>query len=100
YDPKQYNTNLMAEDVRALLDRVGIEKADIMGYSMGARIAAFLALAHPERVRSAILGGLGARLIEPRGPGDVIAEALDAPSLSDVIHPRGRMFRAFAEQTK
>ena len=60
YDPAEYHTDLMAEDVRALLDHLGIDKADVMGYSMGARITAFLALAHPDRVRSAILGGLGA----------------------------------------
>ena len=41
----------MAEDVRALLDHLGIERADVMGYSMGARIRAFVALKHPDRVR-------------------------------------------------
>ena len=49
----------MAGDVLALLDHLEIDRADIMGYSMGARIAAFLALDHPERVRSMIMGGLG-----------------------------------------
>ncbi len=57
----------MAEDVRALLDHLGLPRADVMGYSMGARIAAFLALAHPGRVRSAVLGGLGIRLVEGVG---------------------------------
>ena len=47
YDPAAYHSAKMAEDVRALLDHLGIERADVMGYSMGARIAAFLALAHP-----------------------------------------------------
>ena len=42
-------------------------RADVMGYSMGARITAFLALAHPARVRSAVLGGLGIRLVEGVG---------------------------------
>jgi pimeloyl-ACP methyl ester carboxylesterase len=92
--------NLMAGDVRALLDHLGLAQADVMGYSMGARITAFLALAHAERVRSAILGGLGSRLIEVRGSAQVMAEALEAPSLGDVTHPRGRMFRIFAEHTK
>src|SRR5262245_21986229 len=63
YDPAAYHSAVMAEDVRALLDHLAIPRADIMGYSMGARIAAFLALAHPERVRSVILGGLGIRLV-------------------------------------
>ena len=67
YDPALYDTGLMAEDVRALLDHLRIERADIMGYSMGARVAAFLSLAHPKRVRAAILGGLGSRLVEGVG---------------------------------
>ena len=90
----------MAGDVRALLDHLGIERADVMGYSMGARIAAFLALAHPERVRSMVLGGLGIHLVEGVGLPESIAEALEAPSLADVTDPQGRMFRAFADQTK
>ena len=71
-----------------------------MGYSMGARITAFLALAHPQRVRAAVLGGLGIRLVEEVGVPDTIAQALEAPTLADVTDPTGHMFRAFAEQTK
>ncbi len=89
----------MAEDVRALLDHLAIERADVMGYSMGARITAFLALNDPARVRSAILGGLGVKLVEGVGLPESIADALEAPSLADVTDPTGRMFRAFAEQT-
>jgi pimeloyl-ACP methyl ester carboxylesterase len=100
YDPAAYDTTLMADDVRALLDYLAIEKADVMGYSMGARITAFLARAHPKRVRCAILGGLGLRLVDGVGLPDSIAAALEAPSLDAVQDPTGRMFRAFAEQTK
>jgi len=67
---------------------------------MGARIAAFLALAHPDRVRSMVLGGLGSHLIDGVGLPESIAEALEAPSLDDVADPQGRMFRAFADQTR
>jgi pimeloyl-ACP methyl ester carboxylesterase len=100
YDPALYHTELMADDVRALLDHLGVARADVMGYSMGARIAAFLALAAPQRMRSAILGGLGARLIEGAGLPESIALALEAPSIDGVTDPQGRMFRIFADQTK
>src|SRR6478609_316747 len=100
YDPAAYHSDTMAEDVRALLDHLGIARADAMGYSMGARIGAYLALAHPDRVRSLILGGLGSRLVDGVGLPQSIADALEAPSLADVQDPMGRTFRAFAEQTK
>jgi len=100
YDPAAYHSAIMAADVRALIDHLGIGRADVMGYSMGARIAAFLALANPERVRSAVLGGLGMHLVEGVGLPDTIANALEAPTLADVRDPTGYMFRAFAEQTK
>jgi pimeloyl-ACP methyl ester carboxylesterase len=100
YDPARYHSAIMAEDVRALMDRLGLARADVMGYSMGARITAFLALAHPERVRGVILGGLGIRLVEGVGLPETIADALEAPSITQVTDPQGYAFRAFAQQTK
>jgi pimeloyl-ACP methyl ester carboxylesterase len=99
YDPAAYHSASMAEDVRALLDHLGIARVDAMGYSMGARIAVYLALAHPERVRSLILGGLGSHLVDGVGLPQSIADALEAPSLAVVSDPQGRVFRTFAEQT-
>ena len=100
YDPAAYHSTTMAEDVRALLDHLTIDRADVMGYSMGARITAFLAVNHPARVRSAIFGGLGIRLVDGVGLPESIAEALEAPSLRDVQDQTGHMFRSFAEQTR
>src|SRR5580693_7363332 len=90
---------VMAGDVLALLDHLGIATADLMGYSMGARIAAFCAVLHPRRVRSVILGGLGLHLVEGAGLPESIALALEACSLDEVTDPVGRTFRQFAEQT-
>jgi pimeloyl-ACP methyl ester carboxylesterase len=100
YDPADYHTTKMAADVRALLEYLEIERADVMGYSMGARIAAFLSLDDPALVRSMILGGLGMHLIDGVGLPESIAEALEAPSLADVGDAQGRTFRAFADQTR
>ena len=99
YEPAAYHSALMAQDVVALMDHLGLSRADIMGYSMGARIAAFAALAAPARVRSLVLGGLGQNLVEGGGLPQSIADALEAPSLSDVTDPQARAYRAFAEQT-
>ncbi|HVZ01049.1 MAG TPA: alpha/beta fold hydrolase [Dongiaceae bacterium] len=46
-----YTLHDMAEDARAVLDRLGIERADVVGYSMGGMIAQILAAEHPARVR-------------------------------------------------
>lgn len=100
YDPAAYHSALMAEDVWALIDHLGLPRADVMGYSMGARITAYLALAHPERVRSAVLGGLGIRLVDGVGLPEELAQGLEAPSLAAVTDPTARTFRSFAEQTK
>ena len=100
YEPALYHTSLMAGDARRLLDHLGIGRADVMGYSMGARIAAHLALAHPDRTRSLIMGGLGIRLVEGVGLPLGIADAMEAPSVEALADPMQRTFRAFAEQTK
>jgi pimeloyl-ACP methyl ester carboxylesterase len=94
-----YGTPIMAEDARRLLDHLSIGRADVIGYSMGARIAAFLALAHPARVRSVVFGGLGEGMVKGVGAAGPIAAALLAPSVEDVTDDRGRMFRRFADQT-
>jgi pimeloyl-ACP methyl ester carboxylesterase len=100
YDPAAYHSSLMADDVRALLDHLGLTRTDVMGYSMGARITAFLTLEHPTYVRSAIFGGLGIHLVEGAGLPPAVAEAMEAATATEIDDPFGRMFRVFAEQTK
>jgi pimeloyl-ACP methyl ester carboxylesterase len=100
YDLEQYGAPLMAEDARRLLDHLGVSKAHVMGYSMGARIAAFLAITHPGRVARIVFGGLGINMVRGMAGTGPIAHALEAPSIDDVTNPTARTFRAFAEQTK
>jgi pimeloyl-ACP methyl ester carboxylesterase len=100
YDPAQYSIAAMAGDTLALMDHLDIARADIMGYSLGARIAAWLALKQRARLRSAILGGIGIAMIDGGGPGENVASALEAATLEDVTDPVGRTFRAFADQTR
>jgi len=99
YDPSAYALPVMAEDACALLDHLQIGAADVMGYSMGGRIAAFLAKAHESRLRSLILGGIGHHLVEGSLPLS-IAEAMEAPSHAELSDPMQRTFRSFAEATK
>lgn len=98
HDPAAYATPLMAEDARALLDHLGIARALVQGYSMGARISAFLALGHPDRVAALALGGLGIHLVDGVGLPLGIAEALEAADSSGITDPTQLMFRLFAEK--
>jgi pimeloyl-ACP methyl ester carboxylesterase len=100
YDPAQYSIPAMASDTIALMDHLDISRADVMGYSLGGRIAGWLGLNQPARLRSAILAGIGIGLVSGGGPGENVAVALEAPTLDDVTDPIGRTFRAFADQTR
>ena len=71
-----------------------------MGYSMGARVSAFMALEHPHRVATLIFGGLGSGMVDGVGDWDPIAAALLAEDPTNVTNARGRSFRTFADQTK
>ncbi|MBZ9601854.1 alpha/beta fold hydrolase [Phyllobacterium chamaecytisi] len=100
HDKTVYTPTLMAGDAAALLDHLGIPAAHVMGYSMGARISAFLALEHPARVHDLVFGGLGIGMVEGAGDWSPIAEALMSADPEAITHPRGKMFRMFADKTK
>ncbi len=100
YDSAQYEIAVMASDIVALMDHLALDRADVMGYSLGGRMTANLALTQPQRLRSIILGGIGMAMITGGGPGENVAAALEAASLDDVTDPVGRTFRAFADQTR
>ena len=55
--PGEYRITSFAEDTSALMDALGIERAHVVGSSMGGAIAQELALAHPGKVRSLVLNG-------------------------------------------
>lgn len=100
YDETRYGAQIFARDAAGLLDYLDIEQADVMGYSMGARVSAFLAMEHPSRVRSAIFGGLGSNMVIGLPGARAIAHAFLADSIDDVTHPTAQSFRLFAESTR
>lgn len=99
YDPIFYTVPLMAEDVARLMEHVGVPRADVMGYSMGARIAAFLGRNRPDLTRSLVIAGAAMNVLRGTGNGPEIAAALEAKDGDSVMDPTPRMFRRFAERT-
>jgi pimeloyl-ACP methyl ester carboxylesterase len=100
YDPELYWAHLMADDAARLLDHLGMERASVIGYSMGARIIAYLALRHSEKVACAVLGGIGYSLVTGLENSEAIIEGLLAERLEDLTHPSARQFRAFADHSR
>jgi pimeloyl-ACP methyl ester carboxylesterase len=100
YDQAQYSAPLMATDAARLLKHLKIPSANVIGYSMGARVAAFLTIARPDLVKKVVFAGLAERMISGVPGAEAIADALVAPHASDVADAGAKTFRVFADQTK
>ncbi|MFL5297613.1 MAG: alpha/beta fold hydrolase [Phenylobacterium sp.] len=100
YDPEAYERAKLAGDVAALMDHLGVGRADVFGYSMGTRTALELAMSAPERVSNLILGGIGEKLLEPPQPvlGEPMAEAMLADDPATITQPMLQSFRQFADE--
>jgi pimeloyl-ACP methyl ester carboxylesterase len=94
HDPKQYGTE-MVEDAVRLLDHLKIDRAHVVGYSMGGTITCKLVATHPDRLLSATLGGSGG-IREGAVPirYEVLAESLEQGKgfgpLIEFLTPPGR----------
>ena len=101
HDPEDYAGTKMADDVTALMDHLGIAKADLMGYSMGGGIAASQISRNPGRFTSAILAGVGDAVVAGNTAVrmNAIAEGMEADDPSTLTDATARGFRAFAERS-
>lgn len=65
-EPDRYRLEQQAVDLAALLDQLGEDAVDLLGYSMGGRLALAFALAYPARVRRLLLESTSAGLEDER----------------------------------
>ncbi len=98
YDSAYYPAHLMMEDSVALLAQLGFERADFAGFSMGARMATFVAMSYPNKVRKLMIGGLGSGMKTGIGNPEPIAAALRADNPNEVKNRHARRFRRIAEK--
>ena len=100
YDPRAYARDKLAADAFALLDHLGVGRADVFGYSMGTRTALAMALAAPDRVSNLMLGGVGGKLREPSPvvEGNPMADAMLAEDPASITQPMLQSFRHFADE--
>ena len=102
HDPEAYGGDAMPGDVVRLMDHLEIERADLMGYSMGGMISTSLLAQRADRLGAVVLAGIGG--------GAVSGTAVDRSEVADALAEtapeaggggqRGevaRAFRAFAE---
>lgn len=99
-EPSDYSLERMADDLTQLIDHLGADRFDLVGYSMGALVSALVA-SRDDRVHRLVLGGIGRAAADPDS-GDAldligIAEALEAEDPTAITSPGPASFRAFAD---
>ncbi len=97
YSEEFYPSNIMAGDSIELMNLLNIESASFIGFSMGARMATFNAINHPERVKKLVIGGMGINLIKGLNNTDIISQGLLAKNISEITDRNARRFRRLSE---
>jgi len=93
-----YDRARMAGDILTLMDHLGLERAHVLGFSMGSRLALAAALGAPRRFASLTLGGVGEKLLEVRNEGsNPMADAMEASDPATISDLLLRSFRHFAD---
>ncbi len=102
HDPARYGEERMARDLGALLDTLGAQEVDLVGYSMGA-IVSLIYASGGERVRRLVVGGVGSGVIECGGvdrravSNESIIEALSVEDPASLHSPEAAAFRRLAD---
>lgn len=92
-EPGRYDLTFCEQDLVSLLDRLGIERAAVLGYSMGGRVALHFAIHRPERVSGLVLESATPGLVSPE---ERAARVESDNALADFIESQG--VAAFVER--
>ena len=83
-DDLTWNSRMVADDMALFLDKLGIEKAHLIGYSCGAYVGCYMASKYPDKVKSLVTIG-GAAHARPEGASDMLPENLIKAGATDFI---------------
>ena len=98
HDPAAYGEH-MIDDILAVMDAAGAPVADLMGYSMGSMLTIRFLMEYPQRVRRAVLGGLGETYFKENPAWrSMIAEAMETEDIGAIENRAARRFRIFGAQ--
>lgn len=100
HEPDKYDRQAMARDVFALMDHAGVERAHLLGFSMGAHIALTAAMSGGGRIDHLVVAGVGGRLFEPSRDPEGMAKAMEAATAAEIADPMLKSFRQFADEQK
>ena len=100
HEPDKYGRQAMARDVFALMDHAGVERAHLLGFSMGAHIALAAAMTDGGRIDHLVVAGVGGRIFEPSRDPEGMAKAMEAASPDEIADPMMKSFRHFADEQK
>ena len=100
HEPEKYAREAMARDVFALMDHAGIERAHLVGFSMGSHISLTAALLDGGRIDHLVVSGVGGKIFEPGRDPDAMAQAMEAPTPDAIADPMLKSFRHFADEQK
>ena len=98
HDPGSYRPERMGRDILQLMDYLGAEAVDLIGYSMGAWLSMYLLATSPDRFRRGILGGIGDNFLTEPGRWERIAQAMVTTAPESITDATLQAVRDFAER--
>jgi 2-succinyl-6-hydroxy-2,4-cyclohexadiene-1-carboxylate synthase len=104
-DPVRYRMERCVEDLISVFDQLGFERANLLGYSMGGRVALHVASAHPERIRALVLESASPGLADPAeraarvASDEALAESIERDGLEAFV-ARWEQLPLFASQSR
>ncbi|MFN8417817.1 MAG: 2-succinyl-6-hydroxy-2,4-cyclohexadiene-1-carboxylate synthase [Anaerolineae bacterium] len=90
-DPARYRMDKQIDDLLDVFDALGLGQVNLMGYSMGGRVALSFAIAHPERVRSLVIESASPGITDPAERrerirnDEVLAESIENEGLEKFV---------------